>query len=138
MALPLEQIGERTADPRFIIHHENRPPFHEGSAGLLEGARPFLLPFLYRELDAEDGSMPRLASHTNGASMPFDDPPAQRQPQAGADARGLGGEERLEDPLLELGSKPWSGIGHFQVSPHLLEIHASRERQTAGRWGFAQ
>src|SRR5439155_13828866 len=56
-----------------------------------------------RQLHAEDRAVPRLAHERELAPMPFDDPVAEREAEPGPLPDRLRREERLEDPVADLG-----------------------------------
>ena len=80
-----------------------------------------------REPDLEAG-VAGLGLHLDVAVVPVhDDPPADVQAEAGALADALGGEERLEDPVPDLGRD--AGPGVADLDQHAVPV-ASRAVRT--------
>ena len=65
------------------------------------------------ERDGEGGTDGRRAAHIEGPAVGLDDRIAHAQPETGAHAGGLGGEERLEDVREDLRRHAGAGVGHI-------------------------
>ena len=68
-----------------------------------------------RQVDVEAGAAAGLAVALDPAVVLLDDAEDHRQPQAGALARRLGGEERVEDARQVLRGDADAGVGHAQA-----------------------
>src|SRR5262245_28173399 len=75
-----------------------------------------------REPDAEFGAGAQLGAHLDPARVLFDDPERDREPEPGADADRLGGEERIEDPLDVLGRDAVAVVAEAQQDAAALQL----------------
>ena len=71
-----------------------------------------------RQEDAERGALARFRIHIDEAAGLLDDAIDGRQPKAGALADFLGGEERLEDLVDDVGGNPGAGVG--DIDPDII------------------
>src|SRR5690606_4024144 len=72
----------------------------------------------YRQHDAERRALPRRAVHVDAAMVLVDDAVGDRQAQPGAAADRLGGEERVEDALLQVGRDAAAAV--LELDPHVV------------------
>src|SRR4029077_3213530 len=66
----------------------------------------------YRQHEAEAGALVDFALHLDLSAVRGDDAMADGEPERGALAHGLGGEERAEDLVQVLARDAYAGVGH--------------------------
>src|SRR4029453_2566260 len=91
----------------FLLHQ--RPPYR-----CMAWYRILCRMSSYRQFDNKGGSTPWLTFHAHRAPMTADDALPEREPQAGALSRGLGGEKGLKNAWLYLSWNARPCIGHHQ------------------------
>ena len=108
---------------RFIIHEQDSLALAKGRCS------SFALPVVARHLlglrkvGFEGAARTEPAAHVQCAAVLRDDAVDAGKPEAGASARPLGGEERLENPLHDRRVHAGAVIGHGET-----DIAASRQR----------
>ena len=130
-ALGLEQVGEHARHVRLVIHHQNP-----------DARREHVSPFRFRRLphrrgdhgkiDGEDGALPQLAVHPDGAAVALDDALAKGQSESGSLAHRLRREERLEDALQDLRRDARPRIRHLQQHPRVGGIESGADAELSG------
>src|SRR5205085_9984784 len=86
---------------------------------------------------AEAGAARSAVGDFNGTTMLLNDTVGHRKPQAGAFARGLGGEERIVDAVEILGCNTVAGIGDFDARAQAVGPGADF-KGSAGAHGVAR
>src|ERR1017187_397798 len=90
-----------------------------------------------RQFDAELGAAAGAVGNLDGTTVFLNDSVCHRQPQSGALARGLGGEERVVDAVQMLGGDACSAVGHFDMRVRAFLPGADLDRP-AGAHGVAR
>src|SRR5262249_35695593 len=127
------ELGHRPSTlPATRPHRDGRERVARPS--LEEGARAGRAPRTLdaraeRQLDREDGALPRLARALDRPAVLLDDPVREREPEARAAPRLLRREEGLEEPREMLGLDPRPVV--LDLDPHAIAAHARRDRDRA-------
>src|SRR3989441_6014547 len=109
-----ERLDERRGNIWFVVHDEDGLWAHGPHA--LDGSdRAHSGDGRRGERDDERRALARLALDGQGPAMLLNDSTAQREPEARSLARRLGGEERLEDPRLQLRRNARPRLGDRQA-----------------------
>ena len=127
VAEPLQLLGQHPEDAGLVVDHQQ--PLSVAAHQHLRGRRlrhrdrprPLGEEHLHR------GALARLAPDRDAAAVVVDDGVCHRQPQPGAAAQGLGGEEGLEDAVQHRRVDPLPGVGDAEA-----DVRARLQRQEPG------
>src|SRR5262249_62269899 len=90
------------------------------------------------KLDAKDRALAGLADEGQRSPVPLDDAVAEREAETGALTDGLGGEERLEDPIADLVGDSRARVLHVHRDAAARRVGAGAKREPAWRPGRAR
>ncbi len=125
-----ENLSDQHADGGLVVDDQHHVAAgligHAGAAGFVLGGKGLVRPKAARQIQAHRCPVRDFGIHAHLPARLAREPVDHRQPQAGAFAERLGGEEGVENPLDQIARHADAAVGHAQR-------HVLARRQVAFR-----